>query len=86
MKRGFDVPLNQWLKGPLMPMLEEDLLQRKEILGINFLTDGVRAMAKRHFSGETDEAASLWNLLNLSLWEQKHYKRTSKQFLQGVLN
>jgi asparagine synthase (glutamine-hydrolysing) len=85
MKRGFDVPLNQWLKGPLRPMLEDNLLQRKEILGIDFRRDGVKAMAERHLSGISDEAASLWNLLHLSMWEQKHYKRSPKSLLQSVM-
>jgi asparagine synthase (glutamine-hydrolysing) len=85
MKRGFDVPLHQWLKGPLRPMLEDNLLQRKEILGLNFLNGGVPAMAARHLSGQNDEAPSLWNLLHLSMWEQKHYKRSAKSFLHGVM-
>jgi asparagine synthase (glutamine-hydrolysing) len=84
-KRGFDVPLHQWLKGPLLPMLEDNLLNRKEILGFDLLSDGVRAMVQSHNSGITDETGSLWNLLHLSLWEQKHYKRSSKQFLSEVI-
>ncbi|HSE43438.1 MAG TPA: asparagine synthase-related protein, partial [Acidobacteriota bacterium] len=85
LKRGFDVPLNQWLKGPLRPLLEDYLLQKKEILGLEFLNGGVREMAARHLSGQNDEAPSLWNLLHLSLWEQKHYRRSPKSFLQSVM-
>ncbi|MCI0416466.1 asparagine synthase (glutamine-hydrolyzing) [bacterium] len=84
LKRGFDVPLHQWLQGPLRQILEDCLLQRKEILGVNFQRGGIQALADRHWSGETDEAQSLWTLLHLSMWEQKHYRQSSKQFLQST--
>jgi asparagine synthase (glutamine-hydrolysing) len=73
-KRGFTVPMDEWLKGPLRPMFEDLLLQRKELLGLEMQPNAMRTMFERHISGSQDHAWGLWIFLSLALWEKKHFQ------------
>ena len=67
-KRAFSVPLAQWLRGPLRPVLEEQLAQ-SSLYGEGLLDAGqVRKRLERHVSGTGDESAVLWPILGLGLW------------------
>jgi asparagine synthase (glutamine-hydrolysing) len=72
-KRGFEVPMNAWLKGPLKAIFEEVLMGRKEILGMPVNQRELRTMFQQHLTDESDHARGLWTLLSLALWERKHY-------------
>jgi asparagine synthase (glutamine-hydrolysing) len=76
-KRGFEVPMNSWLRGPLKDVFEESLMRRKEVLGIPINQKKLRLMFRQHIENQADYAGSLWTLLSLSLWEQKHYRSRS---------
>jgi len=71
-KRGFTVPMDAWLRGPLRRIFEETLLDRREILGLSFNKEGARAMFERHLSGQANYESTLWTLLSLALWEERH--------------
>src|SRR5262249_49211268 len=73
MKRGFDVPMQQWLRGPFKKILMENLLGSNEILGIRLRTDKIQKSINEHMQATTDNSPSLWNLLSLSLWDRHHY-------------
>jgi asparagine synthase (glutamine-hydrolysing) len=73
-KRGFEVPMNAWLRGPLREIFEESVLQRTELIGLPINQKRLRPMFQRHLSEHTDHARSLWTLLSLALWEQRHYR------------
>jgi asparagine synthase (glutamine-hydrolysing) len=64
-KRGFDVPLDRWLRGPLRDWAESrlspDALARTGVLDVR----QVRAAWTAHLSGEVDVAEQLWVLLSL---------------------
>ncbi len=72
-KRGFTVPMDVWLKGPLRPVFEEAVIEREEILGLPLNKAAVRAMFDRHLSGQVNYDWVLWMLLSLALWEQRHF-------------
>jgi asparagine synthase (glutamine-hydrolysing) len=67
-KRPFAVPLAQWLRGSLRPLLEE------HVAGSRLYADGlfdraeVRRRMEEHCSGVRDESAVLWPLLTLGVW------------------
>lgn len=67
-KRGFQIPVSQWLRGKLRPMLE-DLLSPEALRaqGI-FEPQAIRKMLDLHFSGKADLRKQLWTLLVLQLW------------------
>ena len=68
-KRGFSIPLADWLRGPLRPQV----LQLGEAggalhhLGL-FRGSSLREMVPQHLSGHSDHAHRLWALLILDLW------------------
>ncbi|MBS3735422.1 MAG: asparagine synthase (glutamine-hydrolyzing) [Phycisphaerae bacterium] len=67
-KRGFAVPLDAWLRGPLRDVLRETLLdaglQREGI----FRRDALVGLANEHLSGRGDHRHRLWALLVLARW------------------
>jgi asparagine synthase (glutamine-hydrolysing) len=71
-KRGFSVPMSDWLRGPLREPLEH--LARNDILGIPIRREVLREQIRRHLLGHEDSAWALWRLLSLSMWEKYHYR------------
>ncbi len=67
-KRAFGVPMAQWLRGPLRPLLDEHTSGSAVYDEGLFDRDHVCGLAARHVSGATDESAVLWPLLALGLW------------------
>jgi asparagine synthase (glutamine-hydrolysing) len=67
-KRAFQVPMSQWLRGPLAPLLEHQLA------GGCLIAEGwidPRALGKTidaHLRGSVDQSALLWPVLVAGLW------------------
>lgn len=78
-KRGFTVPMSEWLRGVLRPVFEEMVLARTEIAGIPFDRAALRKQYRRHLSGKEDQRWGLWRLLSLSLWEARHVRPRSQR-------
>jgi len=76
-KRGFSVPMNQWLKTTLRPILEDALLNQTMICNQPFDSTAARQLYDT-FLKTGHGTWGLWGLLSLALWEQAHYKRASK--------
>jgi asparagine synthase (glutamine-hydrolysing) len=72
-KRGFSVPMDAWLRGPLRQVFEDEILDRKDIVGLPVNRNSLRRMFQQHLSGKVDYAWGLWILLSLSLWEKRHF-------------
>jgi asparagine synthase (glutamine-hydrolysing) len=73
-KRGFIVPMGDWLRGPLRSVFEETVVNQKEILGLPTNRQAIREMFHRHQSKQADYDRGLWVLLSLALWEEKHFR------------
>jgi asparagine synthase (glutamine-hydrolysing) len=73
-KRGFEVPMDAWLRGPLKKIFQESVVGRKEISGIPINQKKMRAMWQQHLKEQADYGRSLWTLLSLVLWDEKHYR------------
>lgn len=67
-KRGFQIPVAQWLRGRLRPLMEE-LLGRDALKaqGI-FNPEAVHNLIKTHIDGRADLRKQLWTMIVLQLW------------------
>jgi asparagine synthase (glutamine-hydrolysing) len=73
-KRGFEVPMHLWLRGPLSEIFEQAVIEPGELLGLEADRRALRAMLRQHAEERADHARSLWTLLSLALWERRHYR------------
>ncbi len=73
-KRGFEVPMGQWLRTSLRGLFEETVLSRDEIMGLSVNRKALHKLYQLHLSGAHDFAWGLWPLLSLALWEQRHMR------------
>ena len=71
-KRGFQIPVAEWLRTRLRPLIE-DMLGEQHLRqqGI-FNPKAVRQVVERHCSGKADLRQPLWTLLVLQLWLEAH--------------
>ena len=67
-KRGFQIPVAEWLRGKLRPLME-DLLGEGALApqGL-FEPAAVRRLVEAHCSGRADLRKPLWTLMVLELW------------------
>ena len=73
-KRGFQIPVAQWLRGRLRPLME-DLFSAGSIEAQGFFNHAVlRRMMDDHFSGRKDLRVPLWTLMVFQLWWRNNAK------------
>ena len=71
-KKGFGIPVAEWLKGPLKPQLL-DLLAPDRIKRAGFLRHEVTSrLVDEHLRGRRDNRKKLWTLMSFELWRD-HY-------------
>ena len=69
-KSGFGVPLDSWLRGPLLPVLRETLLDQS-FTDLGWLKrSAVERLIDEHASGKADHRHRLWALLWLGRWQK----------------
>jgi asparagine synthase (glutamine-hydrolysing) len=67
-KMGFGVPVGEWLRGDLRPLLEDALLSSRATQRGLFQPRAVRDLVDEHVSRRADRTAHIWGLLMLELW------------------
>lgn len=70
-KKGFNMPMETWLKTVLYEPLQSLLLDREAQERGLFRTEEVRGMIEAHMSGQKLYTQQLWSLLCLELWFRK---------------
>ncbi len=68
-KRGFDVPLRDWLRGPLSSAVASAL---ESLPGEWFERASLRALLEQHRAGYRNHDRLLWSLLVLERWRVTH--------------
>lgn len=72
-KKGFSVPLAEWLRGPLKAwaanLLDAETLQQQGF----FDAKRVELLWQQHLSGERNWQGILWNILMFQLWFKKYH-------------
>jgi asparagine synthase (glutamine-hydrolysing) len=67
-KMGFGVPVGEWLRGELRPLLEDTLCSTRALQRGFFKPSAVRSLVDEHLSQRADRTAHIWALLMLELW------------------
>ncbi len=79
-KKGFNVPIPIWLRGPLAPLARETLgPERQRRMGL-FRPEAVTRLLEEHLSGRRDHSFPLWGLLTLSLWHEIFLEGGERRF------
>jgi asparagine synthase (glutamine-hydrolysing) len=68
-KRGFDIPLANWLRGPLAPVVKDAI---ESVPAAWFDRAALRERLAQHQSGLADHSHLLWSLFVLERWRQRH--------------
>jgi len=82
-KKGFGVPVGEWLRGPLREwaegLLSDDAPQKDGYIDLRY----PRKLFSEHCSGKRDHRKKLWNILVFLEW-QKHYCENKSSPLPSV--
>lgn len=72
-KKGFSIPLDQWLRGPLRDWAEALLAESRLQQEGYFMAKPVRELWNEHLGGKRDNALKLWSILMFQAWlEYQH--------------
>jgi asparagine synthase (glutamine-hydrolysing) len=71
-KQGFEIPIDDWLRGPLRPMFEAAVLDRDARLA-GLIDQGIARRAyQSHLAGTGRQGNTLWSLLVLARWAERY--------------
>jgi asparagine synthase (glutamine-hydrolysing) len=70
-KEGFDIPIHDWFRGPLRPLLLDTLTEEAVRRHGLFRPGKVRALLDAHLERRANLGYHLWGLLILFLWLNK---------------
>jgi asparagine synthase (glutamine-hydrolysing) len=68
-KKGFGVPLDKWIRGPLKKIFEEQLMSNTPF----FNKDYIKKMFDKHLSGEEDSRFKLLRIFSANFCYNKYY-------------
>jgi asparagine synthase (glutamine-hydrolysing) len=72
-KTAFRVPAAEWLRGPLAPVMDEQLERGTVYSEGYFDRDAVACLAREHIAQTHDHSDRLWPLLALGLWADRFH-------------
>jgi asparagine synthase (glutamine-hydrolysing) len=67
-KTGFDIPVHEWLRGRLRPLLMDTLADTAASHAGLFRFNEIERLTRAHFERRTNAGYHLWGLLTLFLW------------------
>jgi len=72
-KRGFSIPLKDWLRKELKPVFEEAVFSNSSAVAEYLDPQYVASLWKEHQSGMRDYAAELWSILFFAKWSGRFH-------------
>ncbi len=70
-KKGFGMPIGEWLRGSLKPLLDDYLgevnIKKMNLFNYNY----INKIVEEHLSGKKDNRKQLWTLLVFAIWYRK---------------
>lgn len=74
-KRGFVIPLKQWIRGPLRPLcerlLDSDRLKQQGLIAPDFAS----RYLDPHIKGSADNTNKIWTMLMFQMWHSQYIER-----------
>jgi asparagine synthase (glutamine-hydrolysing) len=71
-KQGFEIPIDDWLRGPLRPMFESAVLDRGARVAGLIDQDVANRIFRSHLAGTGRQGNTLWSLLMLARWAERY--------------
>jgi asparagine synthase (glutamine-hydrolysing) len=71
-KQGFEIPLDEWLRGPLGELFHAVVLDPASPLGTYLDLDVVRRLFEQHGKGIGRHGNVLWSILVLAVWMERY--------------
>ncbi|MBX7173946.1 MAG: asparagine synthase (glutamine-hydrolyzing) [Pyrinomonadaceae bacterium] len=83
-KKGFGIPIAEWLRGKLNP-LAHDLLLRDRLIRQDFFDyEYVEKLLEEHEKGVASHHKQLWTLLVFQLWYDNFFEKYKHKFKEAV--
>lgn len=70
-KMGFGVPVGQWMRGDMRPLVQDTLLSTTSLSRPYFRPTVVEGLVREHLAGTANHSSQLWSLLCLELWHRE---------------
>jgi asparagine synthase (glutamine-hydrolysing) len=74
-KKGFGIPVAEWLKGPLRGPLQDELSPERLRAQAIFVPGEVQRLVSEHLAGRRDHRKPLWTLFMFQLWHRRWVER-----------
>ncbi len=84
-KKGFDVPMDEWFRGPLRDRAEDTFLSPNAASGPWVSIESSRGILDRHLSGRENNGATLWKLMMFEAWCRQYLGADASSFEPSTL-
>ncbi len=71
-KKGFNVPMGEWLSSSLSEVIKEKLLDRPNLCGLSINREVLADLFQEHCLMSDKLSHGLWHLLSLAFWEDRY--------------
>ena len=84
-KQGFMFPLGEWMKGPLVPILERFIATSATAEDGIFRREAMTSLLEEHRRHRADHNVRLWMLLNVEVWYRMYRSGWSESSVDTVM-
>ena len=78
-KAGFEIPVDEWLRGPLRDVFEESVLNPRAVVGELIDQGSARKLFDSHLKGWSRNGSVLWTLLALGSWADRYMRADDRR-------